>query len=81
MHLHQTRAIVELRMETVALGFAVLFAVVANLVELIVELLDCYRLSVEQPEVIEFHAGLVAPSRLDLRRIESLAVAERLPQQ
>ena len=71
----------QLLIETVALGLAVLFAVVANLVELIAELLDYYHLSVEQPEVIESPAGLVAPSRLDLRRIESLAVAERLPQQ
>ncbi len=41
MQLPKKRATVELVIEIVGLKFAVLFAVVANLVELIAELLDC----------------------------------------
>ena len=47
---------------------AALAGVVADLVELIAALLDRLLFLVLQPEVVEDHAELIAPSRLGLRR-------------
>ena len=67
----------ELLMKIVALVLAARSEVIADLVELIAQLLDCCWLWVGQPEVVGDYAGLIAPSRLGLRR-RGFALAEAI---